>query len=322
MAAGHQRLRLVLLSAALILPACAPRAPQQLQAESAAAIAATQESAAAVVAPAAETAQAESAAAIAATQERAAAVVAPTAETVQETAAAAIVPAVLQLQEAVQETIQEALPEPAPVTAAAPAPPLVSPAGVALIVRWEVTSPAVYTRKYERPVWPGGASGATIGIGDDLGHQTRYTIGASWAQHAQLDRLLPAAGVIGQSARQLVGALRDVRTPYPLAEEVFASSVLPRYHGLTRRTFANGWDGLIPAAQDSLVSTVYNRGASMAGGRRAEMRVLRDQCVPAADYACMAKQYRSMCRLWQGTPEGKGLCARYEATARFVESAA
>lgn len=294
MVAGIQRPRAVLLSASLILlAACVAQAPQAVQADSAVAIAETQDSAAAIVTPAAES--------------------------LQESAASVIVPAVVELQERVQDTIQEVLPAQAPAAVQAP---LVTPAGVSLIVRWEVSSPATYTRRYERPVWPGGASGATIGIGDDLGHQTRYTIGASWAHHAQLDRLLPAAGVIGQPAKQLVATMRDVRTPFPLAEQVFATSVLPRYHGLTRRAFANGWDGLAPAAQDALVSTVYNRGASMAGNRRAEMRTLRDTCVPAADYACMAKQYRSMCRLWQGTPNGEGLCARYEATARFVEQAA
>lgn len=294
MVARLQHLRAFLLSASLILlVACTQQAPRVIQAESAVAISATQDTAAAVVTPAAES--------------------------VQTAAAKAIVPPVLQLQEAVQEIVQAALPAAIP---AAAAPVLVTPAGVSLIVRWEISSPEIYTQKYERPVWPGGASGATIGIGDDLGHQTPYTIGASWAEHSHLDRLLPAAGVIGQPAKQLVSTMRDVRTPFPLAQQVFASATLPRYHGLTRRTFAKGWDALIPAAQDSLVSTVYNRGASMAGARRAEMRVLRDTCVPAADYSCMAQQYRSMCRLWKGTPNGVGLCARYEDTARMVERAA
>jgi GH24 family phage-related lysozyme (muramidase) len=294
MAARLQHMRAVLLSASLILlAACTQQAAPQVQTASADAIAETQDSAAAVVTPAAES--------------------------VQVTAAEVIVPAVVQLQESVQDAVQAVMPEP---TAPAAQPLLVSQAGVDLIVRWEISSPAVYTRKYERPIWPGGASGATIGIGDDLGQQTRYTIGASWVDHPQLERLLPAAGVVGKPARALTSTMRDVRTPFPLAEEVFATSVLPRYHGLTRRTFENGWDGLAPLARDTLVSTVYNRGASMAGSRRAEMRVLRDKCVPAADYACMAAQYRSMCRLWQGTPEGKGLCARYEATARMVETAA
>lgn len=284
MAAVPGLVRAVLLSATLILAACAPQAPQQAQEESAEIVAEAREDAADVVVPAVLQAQANT--------------------------AEVAVPAIVR----VQEFIQSALPEPA-----VPAEPLVSPAGVAFIVRWEIGSAAAYTRKFQAPVWPGGASGATIGIGDDLGYQTAYMIGASWRAHPQLERLLPATGVVGQQAQALVNTMRDVRTPYAYAEQVFAESVLPRYHALTRRTFENGWDGLSPTARDALVSTVYNRGAAMTGKRRTEMRVLRDVCVPAQDYACMAAQYRSMCRLWTGTPNGKGLCDRYAATARLAE---
>lgn len=284
--AGRTRLvRAVFLSAALtLLAACAQQAPQQVQEESAEIVAEVREDAADVVAPAIVDAQ--------------------------TSAAEVVIPAIIRLQ----EFVQEAVPEP-PV----PAEPLVTPAGVALIVRWEVGSEALYARKYQVPIWPGGASGATIGIGDDLGHQTRYTIGASWRAHPQLERLLPAAGIAGDRAKALVRTMRDVRTPYVYAEQVFAEAVLPRYHALSRRAFQDGWDGLSPFARDALVSTVYNRGASMTGHRRTEMRVLRDQCVPANDIACMTAQFRSMCRLWAGTPNGKGLCDRYADTARHAE---
>ena len=43
-------------------------------------------------------------------------------------------------------------------------PPLTA-AGVTFIAREEVTSAGLYRRLYTHPIWPGGASGVTIGIG-------------------------------------------------------------------------------------------------------------------------------------------------------------
>lgn len=128
--------------------------------------------------------------------------------------------------------------------------------------------------------------------------------------------------MVGAPARALVRDMRDVRTPLPHAQRVFATATLPTYNALTARAFASGWDALPPDASGSLTATVYNRGASMRGDRRREMRELRDACVPAGDTACMAAQYRSMCRLWKGTQIEAGLCRRYEATARLAEGRA
>ena len=67
----------------------------------------------------------------------------------------------------------------------------------ALIIRWEVTSPAFYAKRLERPVWPGGASGITWGIGYDGGHQTAAVIADDWLDHAAVDRLASTAGITG-----------------------------------------------------------------------------------------------------------------------------
>src|SRR5215204_6101035 len=45
----------------------------------------------------------------------------------------------------------------------------VSRAGLDLLVAFEVTAPAYYEKKLRRPVWPGGESGVTVGIGYDVG---------------------------------------------------------------------------------------------------------------------------------------------------------
>lgn len=236
-------------------------------------------------------------------------------EDAQRSVAAVLVPAVV----AVHEVMGEALPAPPVPAIAAAAPPGVSPAAVALIVGFEIISPAYYTKRLQSPVYPGGASGATIGIGYDLGHQARDTIAADWAEHPQLERLLPAAGVMGAPARQLVRTMRDVRTPLADAQRVFSAATLPTYNALTARTFANGWDALPPNTSGSLTSLVYNRGASMRGDRRREMREIRDACVPSGDAACIATEIRAMKRHWMGTSIERGMAARREAEAVLAE---
>src|SRR5689334_12316720 len=46
--------------------------------------------------------------------------------------------------------------------------PALTAAGVTFIAREEVSSPDLYRKLYCRPIWPGGESGITIGIGYDL----------------------------------------------------------------------------------------------------------------------------------------------------------
>ena len=197
----------------------------------------------------------------------------------------------------------------------------VSPAAVAHIVRWEITGQAYYNQRLRWPIWPGGASGVTWCIGYDGGHQTAPVIRRDWAEHAAVDRLATTAGVTGAAAKAVLPRYRDIATSFDYCERIFRNVTLPAYQRLARRTFANGWGALPPDAQGSLTATVYNRGASMVGSRRDEMRKLRDVCVPKGDVHCMAVQYRAMCRIWRGTPNEAGLCGRYNDAARLAEGA-
>lgn len=222
------------------------------------------------------------------------------------------VPAAVEMRSAVQALL--------PVPAVAPA--LVAPAAADLIIRWEVSGEANYRRRLERPIWPGGASGITWGIGYDGGHNTARDIRAAWAGHAAADRLAGAAGIAGVPARAALPDYADITVPWPMARGVFAERSLPAYRTSARRAFgAPGFDALPPGAQGALVSLVYNRGASMAGDRNTEKRAIRDRCLPAADVGCVGAQLRAMCRLWVGTPNGAGLCRRREDEARLAEGA-
>lgn len=193
-------------------------------------------------------------------------------------------------------------------------------AAAALTLRWEVSSPAFYRKRLERPIWPGGASGVTWGIGYDGAHATAATIRDDWHAHGQVERLASTTGISGTRARDVLPRYRDIVTPFEHAADVFENRSLIEYERRAERAFRNGFVDLRPGACSALVSLIYNRGASMTGDSRREMRALRDGCIPKQDYSCIARELRSMCRLWRGTVNEKGLCARREAEALLAES--
>lgn len=229
-----------------------------------------------------------------------------------------------EVVEAVSDTLtgplvaaQEALADPAPVL-----PPPTTPcrrSAASLIVRWEVSSPAYYQQRLERPLWPGGASGVTWGVGYDGGHQPASIIAEDWRVHVAVARLAETAGITGNDAKAALPRFRDIRTPFDYATQVFEERSLIEYERRARRAF-EGFDLLRPNACAALVSLVYNRGAAMTGDSRREMRAIRDDCVPVQDYSCIAAQLRAMKRIWRGTVNENGLVARREAEAILAET--
>jgi hypothetical protein len=192
---------------------------------------------------------------------------------------------------------------------------------VDLIVQFEVGSQARYTARYQGVVCPPGDSGPTVGIGFDGGHQTAETIRRAFRGHPHVERMAAVMpGAMGAEACARARAqLADVRVPWLTAIRVFETDTLPEYVARAHRAFGPQLANVEPDAQGSVYATVYNRGTAMLGSARREMRAIRDECLPAGDEACMAAQYRSMTRLWIGTPNERGLGARYEATAQLAE---
>lgn len=217
-------------------------------------------------------------------------------------------------------TVAQILPDPP-----APPPPVddrqaaCRAAAAALIIRWEVTSPAYYRKRLVLPVWPGGASGVTWGIGYDGGHQISSVILDDWQAHSERIRLATTAGVTGTKAKAILPRYRDIATEYGYAAEIFETRTLIEYERRARRAFGPGFEDLRPKACGALVSLVYNRGGSMTGDSRREMKNIRDTCVPAADYACIASEIRAMKRLWRGTSIQNGMDGRREAEALLAE---
>jgi hypothetical protein len=189
------------------------------------------------------------------------------------------------------------------------------------IVRFEVSSPAYYAKKLQRPVWPGEQSGVTIGIGYDLGVTSRSQIEADWGAHldgSDLDLLRVAQGVTGESARKLASSLSNVVIPFDMACTVFYQSTLPLYARRTRDTYP-GTESLPADAQGMLLSLIYNRGTRLTGPTRTEMAKIKVLVRGGvANLDAIADQLESMVRLW---PKSKGLRDRRLREAQIIRAA-
>lgn len=232
---------------------------------------------------------------------------------VAEVAAPEVNTVVLAAREVMEAVTPEPLPEPTNTA---------DPAAVALVVRWEVGSKDRYTKLYQGVICPGGASGPTIGIGDDLGHQAAAEIRRRWGWHPQADRLATGAGITGDAKCKAWKAQhRDIRVSYDDAIRVFTTYTWPSYLRMAERAYRNGWKSLSLPHQGGLGSNGYNRGFSMVGKRNVHKRHTRDVCVPANDADCTANQLIASCSIWDNQPAiRKGLCARRHDEARFVRS--
>lgn len=189
------------------------------------------------------------------------------------------------------------------------------------IVRFEIGSRAQYERLYAHPTWPAGESGVTIGIGYDLGFTSKAQIEADWGPFLEQPArasLAAVQGIKGAPAEQLARGIRHIHIPLAAAEAVFYASTLPRFAKLTREAFP-GVERLPLDAQGALLSLVFNRGASLEGDRRREMRAIRDALKGGrVSLADIAAQVEAMQRLW---PTMRGLRDRRVSEAALIRGA-
>jgi GH24 family phage-related lysozyme (muramidase) len=175
--------------------------------------------------------------------------------------------------------------------------------------------------------WPGGASGVTIGRGYDLGYHSPAGIRADWGGLLSADdvsKLCGCAGITGEAAKESARLLHgQIHIPIEAADFVLRETSIPQAILETHSAFP-GFDSLPVDAQGSLVSLVYNRGTSFgiegepSWDTRREMRAVRD-AVAKGDLQEIAKQIRSMSRLWEGKGLD-GLLTRREEEAKLVEA--
>lgn len=127
-----------------------------------------------------------------------------------------------------------------------------------LIIAYEVGSPSVYRKKYRAAVWPGAASGATIGIGYDLGHRPPNLIIFDWAREPHRARLATASGITGPLAKAVVRDLADILIEYNHALDVFELTSVVEHCRIARRVFGpTNWDRAHRYVRGALLSVVF-----------------------------------------------------------------
>ena len=170
-----------------------------------------------------------------------------------------------------------------------------------LILEYEVGGGKDYYDKYlQHPTWPGGHSGLTLGIGIDCGYYSSSEIASmfNFLLTTQLKAVQNASGKTGEAGRNYVRQIKslNVTVTWEQAVKIFEDVTWPKFASLTERVFP-GLDQLCDNAYGALVSLVFNRGGSLVGDSRAEMRAIRD-LVPQKDYPGIAAELRKMKHIW------------------------
>ena len=189
------------------------------------------------------------------------------------------------------------------------------------IIQHEAGGRAYYDKVLQKPTWPGGESGITIGLGYDLGYNTEKQFVKDWGKtltEANIKTLKTVIGLKGEKAKiSLKGDLLNIRIPYNIAYDVFVKCMVPRYYKLAL-TIYPGMNELNEDTQGALVSMVFNRGSSLNGDSRKEMRAIVE-LVKKKDYEAIAEEIEKSKRLWEHRGLD-GLVIRREAEADIIRN--
>lgn len=197
-----------------------------------------------------------------------------------------------------------------------------SPKALALILEYEVGGGKSYYEKYlAKPTWPGGASGMTLGIGVDCGYYTPSELEKifNFLPRKQLDIVKAASGKKGQAGKEYTAQHKNsgIVITWDQALNIFNNLIWTKFSRLAERAFPH-LDKLCDNAYGAIVSLVFNRGSSLVGDSRREMREIKD-LIPKKDYRSIALEFQKMKRVWKGKGLD-GLLARRDAEAALVLS--
>ncbi len=207
--------------------------------------------------------------------------------------------------------------------------PLLPANCVAYIASEETGGLQYYESNARFPIWPGEASGITIGVGYDLRMNTAANFNATWKGKLPAKAMAELRNDIGKrGSTKRAGDLRamGLEVPFHAAWSVFVDKSLPRYNKDTVMSFPE-LDSLPDDCRAVLISLVYNRGASVTGKGREEMAAIQQILAAAAPALPKAKrkaelarvedQLLSMKRLWTA----QGLLKRRQTEANMWRAA-
>lgn len=199
--------------------------------------------------------------------------------------------------------------------------------GVAFITREETGGLQYYDMVTRWPHYPGHSSGITIGVGYDLRFNTEANLRKLWGEYlpvAHIDELAKDVGVKGSKARANELKAMGIEIPFKFAWPVFINLTLPRFYHNAELIYPT-INRLPDLCRSVLVSIVFNRGSSLSGSRRKEMKEIQ-QILSRADSPGLGKaekieilmgvedQILAMKRLWA---PGSGLIKRRQAEANL-----
>ena len=173
---------------------------------------------------------------------------------------------------------------------------------LSLILKYEVGGGKIYYEKYlSHFTWPEGASGPTIGIGIDCAYYTPLELSKifHFLPDDKLELIKKASGKTGQNGKEYTKVLRKagIVVNWETAVEIFNNVTWKKFATLAEKTFP-GLEKLSPDAYGAIVSIVFNRGTSLNGPSRLEMRKIRE-LIPNKEYKAIAAQIRKMKRMYQ-----------------------
>jgi hypothetical protein len=196
-----------------------------------------------------------------------------------------------------------------------------SPDTLKLLLDYEVGGgKSYYDKKLSRFTWPKGFSGPTIGIGIDTAYYTTNELANifDFLPSEQIKLIQGAVGKTGNAGAEYTLKLQKagIIVPWDKALEIFKELTWTKFSRLAEQAFPGlyQWED---DAYGGIVSLVFNRGTSMTGSSRLEMRNIR-RFVPNKSYKEVAAEIRKMKRLWEGKGLD-GLLKRREAEARLIE---
>lgn len=179
-----------------------------------------------------------------------------------------------------------------------------------------------YNKKLTKPTvpaWQTTDSGVTIGIGFDCGYNTTAEIRNSWGSilpKEQVDLLVKCSGLKKKAAFDMLPTLKGIVVPIDSSLQVFYNTTIYKFGKQALSIYPN-LPNIHPVEQSVIVGLVFNRGNSLDGDRRKEMRELVAGIQNDNDNQ-MASIIRNMKRLWKDV---KGLQIRRDVEANLIAQA-
>jgi hypothetical protein len=187
------------------------------------------------------------------------------------------------------------------------------------VVDFESGGKLYYEKFLKKLTWPKGQSGITMGIGADLGYMSLDEFDEFFSKYFTKEenkKIKSVIGLKGNNAKNALSKVKNIELSWDNAHEAFLKWTLPKFWKMTEKLWPE-FDKLKRSTQIALVSIVFNRGSSTRGSTRTEMLNIKP-LVLKKDYKGIAKEIRSMKRLWEGKGLD-GLLKRREDEAKMVE---